>query len=43
MSLKIILIILVLFKIYPDFESNLESVEIYEGSYSKKVSRSHSL
>ena len=36
MSLKIILIILVLFKIYPDFESNLESVEIYEGSYSKK-------
>ena len=27
---------LVLFNIYPDFESNLESVEIYEGSYSKK-------
>ena len=30
------------FKIYPDFECNLESVESYEGSYSK-VSRSHSL
>ena len=26
----------VLFKIYADFESNLKSVEIYEGSYSKK-------
>ena len=25
-----------LFKIYADFESNLEGVEIYEGSYSKK-------
>ena len=24
------------FKIYADFESNLEGVEIYEGSYSKK-------
>ena len=24
------------FKIYVDFESNLKSVEIYEGSYSKK-------
>ena len=30
------------FKIYPDVECNLESVESYEGSYSK-VSRSHSL
>ena len=30
------------FKIYADFECNLESVESYEGSYSK-VSRSHSL
>ena len=28
--------ILVPFKIYADFESNLEDVEIYEGSYSKK-------
>ena len=28
--------ILVPFKIYTDFKSNLESVEIYEGSYSKK-------
>ena len=26
----------VLFKIYADFECNLESVESYEGSYSKK-------
>ena len=24
------------FKIYADFESSLEGVEIYEGSYSKK-------
>ena len=31
------------FKIYADFECNLESAESYEGSYSKKVSRSHSL
>ena len=30
------------FKIYPDFECNLKSVESYEGSYSKKISRSHS-
>ena len=30
------------FKVYADFECNLESVESYEGSYSK-VSRSHSL
>ena len=28
--------ILVPFKIYADFESNLEDVEIYEGSYSKR-------
>ena len=34
--------ILVPFKIYPDFECNLKSVESYEGSYSKKISRSHS-
>ena len=25
------------FKIYADFECNLESAEVYEGSYSKKV------
>ena len=25
------------FKVYADFESNLESVEYYEGSYSKKL------
>ena len=31
------------FKIYPDFESNLEGVESYEGSYTKKISRSCSL
>ena len=31
------------FKIYADFKCNLQSVEIFEGSYSKKVSRSHSL
>ena len=31
------------FKIYADLESNLEDVEIYDGSYSKKISRSHSL
>ena len=28
------------FKIYADFESNLKDVEIYEGLYSKKISRS---
>ena len=27
------------FKIYPDFECNLKSVEIYEGSYSKKYQK----
>ena len=26
------------FKIYADFECNLESVEVYEGSYTKKIS-----
>ena len=26
----------VLFKVYPDFECNLEGVESYNGSYSKK-------
>ena len=31
------------FKIYCDFECNLEGVEIYEGSYSKKISKTHSL
>ena len=31
------------FKIYADFECDLNSVESYEGSYSKKVSRSCSL
>ena len=31
------------FKIYTDFESNLNSVESYEGSCSKKISRPHSL
>ena len=31
------------FKIYADFECNLESVEVYEGSYAKKISWSHSL
>ena len=30
------------FKIYADFECNLESVESYEGSYTHKISRSHS-
>ena len=25
------------FKVFPDFECNLESVESYEGSYSKKL------
>ena len=29
----------VLFKIYADFECILKSVESYEGSYSKKISR----
>ena len=33
----------VLFKFYTDFEHNLNSVGIYEGSYSKKILRSHSL
>ena len=31
------------FKIYVDFESNLERVESYEGSYSKNISGSRSL
>ena len=31
------------FKIYADFECNLRSVKSYEGSYTKKISRSHSL
>ena len=31
------------FKIYADFECNLEGVESYEGSYTKKISRSRSL
>ena len=31
------------FKIYADFECNLWDVECYEGSYTKKISRSHSL
>ena len=31
------------FKVYADFECNLQSVASYEGSYSKKISRSHSL
>ena len=31
------------FKIYADFECNLRDVESYEGSYSKTISRSHSL
>ena len=30
------------FKIYADFECNLESVESYEGSYTQKIPRSHS-
>ena len=34
----------VLFKIYADFECNLQRVESYEGSYTqKKISREHSL
>ena len=31
------------FKIYADFECNLKSAEVYEGSYTKKISRSCSL
>ena len=31
------------FEIYADFESNLGSVESYEGFYSKKIPRSYSL
>ena len=31
------------FKIYADFECNLRGVESYEGSYTKKISRSRSL
>ena len=31
------------FKIYTGFECNLESAEVYEGSYTKKISRSCSL
>ena len=31
------------FKIYADSECNLRGVESYEGSYTKKISRSHSL
>ena len=30
-------------KIYADFEYNSRGVEIYEGSYTKKILRSHSL
>ena len=30
-------------KIYADFECNLRGVECYEGSYTQKISRSHSL
>ena len=30
-------------KIYADFECNLRGVESYEGFYTKKISRSHSL
>ena len=35
--------IVVPFKIYADFECNLRGVECYEGSYTKKISKSHSL
>ena len=31
------------FKIYADFECNLIGAECYEGPYTKKISRSHSL
>ena len=31
------------FKIYANFESNLESIKSYKGFYSKKTSRPHSL
>ena len=31
------------FKIYADFECNLKGVENYDGSYTKKISRSRSL
>ena len=31
------------FKVYADFECNLRSVGCYEGFYTKKISRSHSL
>ena len=31
------------FEIYADFECNLKSTEVYEGSYTKKISRSLSL
>ena len=31
------------FKIYADFECNVEGVESYKGSYTKKISRSYSL
>ena len=31
------------FKIYAEFEYNLKTVESYESSYPKKISRSHSL
>ena len=33
----------VLFKVYADFECNLESADSFESSYLKKISRSHSL
>ena len=33
----------VLFKIYANSECNFESAEVYEGSYTKKISRSCSL
>ena len=35
--------ILVPFKFYADFECNLSGIESYEGSYTKKISRSRSL
>ena len=33
----------ILFKIYTDFECNLRGIGCFEGSYTKKISRSHSL
>ena len=31
------------FKVYADFECNLEAVESYEGSYTQNISRTRSL